>query len=245
MQVLTVDELGTAVGEIWRGCQNQNSNPEFFVAAPLSSTPLPIYNWIIANHTLFHRWENLRFVLMDEMVEGTAEPFSYINTDDLASYEGFALRHFIQPLTEQTKVEFPILKPSHLDTISNYEVPLDLLILALGVRGNYANVMPGTALTVGWHIAHLIPEFRQAHTQGESAPYAGASFREYGMSLGPQQVMAARRIVVCISGPKKYTLAETLLRNSEFDPDFPLSIIHHPSVRERVSLYLTKDVGLP
>lgn len=244
MQVLTVDELGTPVGEIWRECQNQNRRPEFFVAAPLSSTPLPIYDWTIANHSLFRHWGNLRFVLMDEQVEGAAEPFSYINTEDPASYEGFALRHFIRPLTEQVKVNFSILKPPHLDRISDYDVPLDLLILALGVRGNYANVMPGTALTVGWHVAHLIPEFRRVHTHAGSASYAGASFREYGMSLGPQQVIAARRIVVCISGQKKNALAETLLRSSEFDPDFPLSIIHHPSVRERVSVYLTKDVGL-
>jgi len=135
-----------------------------------------------------------------------------------------------------------ILKPE-IEKLEQFNAPIDLLVLALGLKGNYANVMPGTPIETGWHIAHLIPEFRQAHTQKGSQSYEGAKFREYGMSLGPQQVLQAKKIVVIISGEKKKELARQLLAYDAFDPEFPLSIIHHPEVAVKTQVFVTPDVG--
>ena len=114
-----------------------------------------------------------------------------------------------------------------------------MLILAIGVRGNYANVMPGTSESTGWHAAYLLPEFNQYH---ESQSYAGSHFREYGMSLGPQQVLKAKNVVVIASGERKKELVKQLKSYDHFDPEFPISIIYHPKIKNRVEVYLTPDV---
>src|SRR5258708_5630217 len=102
--------------------------------------------------------------------------------------------------------------------------------------------MPSTLEEVGWHIAHLLSEFQKSHTEKGSNSYEGANFREYGMSLGPQQVLQAKNIIVIISGEKKRELTKQLLSYTSFNPEFPLSIIYHPKVFDRVEIFLTEDV---
>jgi 6-phosphogluconolactonase/glucosamine-6-phosphate isomerase/deaminase len=242
MKQTIVSSLGEAVGKIWLDLQNKYTQQNnFHIASPLSSTPIPIYDWIIKRAEIFNNWEKVKFVLMDEMLQGTKLPFEYVPVTDAASYEGFAKEHLLRPLHAKVPVKEEVIKPQ-IESIDQFDTPIDLLILALGVKGNYANVMPGTHESTGWHIAHLIPEFRQAHTQHGSKSYEGAHFSEYGMSLGPQQVLKAKNIVVIISGGEKQTLAKQLLSYSSFDSEFPLSIIYHPKVIDRVEIVFTEDV---
>lgn len=174
MKKSIVPSLAEPIGKIWKDLQAKYTKDGlFFISSPLSSTPLPVYEWII----------------------------------------------------------------------EQFDTRINLLMLAIGAKGNYANVMPGTSEETGWHIAHLITEFRQAHTQAGSQSYEGAHFREYGMSLSPQQVINAEKVAVIISGEKKRELTKELLSYSAFNPQFPLSIIYHPSVRDRVEMYITEDVG--
>ena len=232
-----VSSLAESVGKLWQTLQTEYTGDGYFnVASPLSSTPLPVYDWIIEHKPDFPRWDKVHFVLMDEMVEGTGPPFRYISRSEYASYERFARQHFIDRLGEN----IPILRPSLPDM--NKAPSIDLLILALGTHGNYANVMPNTLIETSWHIAHLSPEFRQAHTNKESKSYAGAHFREYGMSLGPQQVLHAKHILVIVSGSAKAALTKKLLAFKDLIQLFPLSIVHHPLIKQRVQFYITNDV---
>lgn len=125
------------------------------------------------------------------------------------------------------------------NTIEHFNVPLDLLILALGIKGNYANIMPGTSLETGWHITKLLPEYISYHTQHA---FEGSIFRNHGMSLGHQQVLTAKHVVIIISGEKKRELTKELLSYKEFHPEFPLSIIYHPQVKDKLEIFLTEDV---
>lgn len=156
-----VERLAEPVGELWRQLQNQyiQTCGSFNVASPLSNTPKPIYNWIATHANEFQR-KNTSFVLMDEQVEGDRKPFHYIDESDPASYEGFAKAHLLATLPQPV----PVLKPD-LSSLEKFKPPIHLLILAMGIRGNYANVMPGTPLETGWHVTELIDEFRQEHTQ--------------------------------------------------------------------------------
>lgn len=244
MHAQVVGSLAEPVGSLWLQLQEKyTAEGRFHVASPLSSTPLPVYRWIVRHAASSQCWEDVTFVLMDEQLEGAAAPFRYVPLDDPASYEGFARRHLLDPVESVTAVPIEILKPP-IDAISEFATGIHLLVLALGVGGNYANVMPNTSQSTGWHIAQLTPEFRHTHTQLGSASYAGASFREYGMSLGPQQVLEAENVVVIVSGPKKRNLAERLLSSRVYSPDFPLSIIHHPRVADKVTVFLTEDVRI-
>lgn len=243
MDIVVVETLAEPVGTKWRELQEETTaaGQEFFVAAPLSSTPLPIFKWIIDNAASFPAWHQVRFVLMDEQLEGESEPFEYVDVNDSASYEGFARRHLITPLREVIGIEIPVMRPN-LDTLNSFSVDLDLLLLAIGPHGNYANVMPGTPVETGWHVAHLEPEFRRAHTSTDSGSYAGATFREYGMSLGPQQVLSARETIVIASGPKKSQLVAHLCELQQFDTQSPISIIHDPRAAQKTSIVVTPDV---
>ncbi|GAA4494885.1 hypothetical protein GCM10023191_034770 [Actinoallomurus oryzae] len=244
MHINVVESLAQPVGELWRDLQAKETKDGFFsVAAPLSSTPRPIYRWIVDNASMFERWKAVRFVLMDEQIEGSSVPFRYISPEDPASYERFAMQNLLIPLEGKTGTAVRLEKPD-LDRLETFSPKINLLMVALGVRGNYANVMPGTDINTGWHVTRLIEEFRQVHTQASSDSYAGAAFREFGMSLGPQQVLEADNVVVIISGSKKRALAEELLSYKAFTPEFPLSIIHEPSVRQRVQIFATPDTGI-
>lgn len=238
MKEIVVPSLAEPVGNLWKNLQSQYTKEgNFSVAAPLSSTPLPIYEWTINHAKEFENWDKVRFVLMDEQLEGNNPPFSYVPVGDAASYESFAKKHLLNPLQEKTGVAIPVIKPD-AGNIEKFDTEIDLLILAIGIKGNYANVMPGTPQDSGWHAAHLLPEYNQYH---ESQAYSGSHFREYGMSLGPQQVLAAKNVVVIISGENKRELVRDLKSYNSFDPNFPLSIIYHSKVKDRVEIYLTSD----
>lgn len=239
MELQIVDELGSAVGLLWRN-QQRESEGRFHVAAPLSNTPLPIFEWVVAQAGTFNDWSNVDFVLMDEQVDGIQSPFKYIPSADPASYESFARRHLLEPLELVTGTVVPIVKPA-LENIERFQQQIDLLILAIGVDGNFANVMPGTPRETGWHMAELSPQFRQAHTNNVDAAYSGARFRNFGMSLGHQQVLEAGEVIVIASGVKKRPLVDRLLGMSAFDPTFPISIVHDAAVADRVSLVVTTD----
>ncbi len=246
MKIEVVSSLAEPVGKLWKELQGSatSSGKIFYVSSPLSSTPRPIYEWIIENSDTFENWNNVRFVLMDEQVEEKSHQFQYLDTSDPASYERFAKKYLLHPLEEKAGHPIPVVKPRLEDINSfNLERPIDLLILALGVNGNYANVMPNTDKSKSWHIAHLIQKFRTSHTQSGSNSYEGATFREYGMSLGPQEVIASRHVVVILSGEKKRALTAELFSHNEFDPKFPLSIIYDPEVRDRVIIFVSEELG--
>jgi 6-phosphogluconolactonase/glucosamine-6-phosphate isomerase/deaminase len=63
------------------------------------------------------------------------------------------------------------------------------------------------------------------------------------MSLGPQQVLKAKQVIVIVSWEKKRSLVSELASFDHYDPEFPLSIIHDIDVAPRVSVYLTEDIG--
>lgn len=238
MEQHVVKSLAESVGNVWRELQTKYTKEgNFFVAAPLSSTPLPIYQWVVDHAEEFPSWDKVKFVLMDEQLEGEQSSFTYVPITDPASYEAFAKEHLLIPLQEETGVQVQIVKPE-VERIKQFNTEIDLLILAVGPQGNYANVMPGAREKTGWHVAKLLPEFKKYH---ESKTYVGSHFRNFGMSLGPQQVLQAKHVVVIISGEAKKDLAKELLSGDSFDPQFPLSIIYHPQVRDRVVVYITED----
>lgn len=244
-----VESLAEPVGNIWKNLQTQYAqNGEFLVASPLSRTPLPIYQWLLENAQAIPHWEKLRFVFMDEQVRKVDEKLRYLPIADPASFEGFARKNFLHPLSEKVSVSENqmILKPdienfSEFDEFLEKHNGLDLLVLAIGEEGHYALVMPGTLLEKGYHEAALSPKVVTQHVDN-TGPYQGSNFNNQGMSLGPKQVLGAKNIIVIISGKNKRELTKQLFSYNSFNPNFPMSIIYHPEVKDKVQIFITKNV---
>jgi 6-phosphogluconolactonase/glucosamine-6-phosphate isomerase/deaminase len=236
------------VGSCWRELQNKEAtNSDFIVASPLSSTPLPIYRWVLSNTDKFQNWSQFRFLLMDEQIEDSSE-LSYVSLSDEASYEAFARDKFLTPLSVaiRKQVEDFLIKPSltefsNLDDRLKKNKGLDILILAFGEDGHYAQVMPGTAVSTGFHVSKLSAALSELHTKPSSISYPNATFRKRGMSLGPLQVLEAKNVFVIASGKSKAKAASELLSLNDFNIGFPISIVHHPNVRDRVQFCYTND----
>src|SRR5437868_12797489 len=112
MRKIVVKDLGEAVGPVWRELQRKYTRIGIFnIASPLSWTSLPIYKWVAEHSGEFEKWDKVRFVLMDELVEGEKAPFRYVFFDDPASYEGFARKHFLDPLGKKVSISKEVVKP--------------------------------------------------------------------------------------------------------------------------------------
>lgn len=166
----TSKELAEFLGSKWKELQEKHGrNGVFLVSSPLSSTPIPLYDWLVRNADSISHWDKMKFVLMDEQVDQTR--VTYIPRDDSASYERFAREKLLDRLKH--KIGEPnrvIVKPdlkdlSKLDKEIEAHGGIDLLVLAIGAKGHYAQVMPTTPTETGFHVARLIPEFITAHTQ--------------------------------------------------------------------------------
>lgn len=229
------ENLAIYVGNLWKELQDK-AKEDFFVSAPLSSTPLPLYDWVVKNAELFDNWNFFKFILMDEQL---IDKNTYVSISDSASYEKFAREKFLDRLN----LDFdPVMKPE-LDKLSDFdEYETDLLILAIGVKGHYAQVMPGIKIDVGFHVTELIPELGEMHTKKGSKSYEGAKFNRYGMSLGPKQLRKAKNIVVMITGESKKDLVSKLMSMNKFDEEFPISVIYHPDVAQKTKLLVSREV---
>lgn len=95
--------VAEAVGKEWKQLQNKTTKKgDFFISAPLSSTPLLLYRWILDHTGSFNHWNKVRFILMDEQVEKDASKLKYIQRSDKASYERFARINLINELCRKT-----------------------------------------------------------------------------------------------------------------------------------------------
>lgn len=244
----TPEEMAEYVGSCWRELQSRASpSLGFIVAGPLSSTPLPIYHWVLSNLEKFNNWKSFHFLLMDEQLEDGEKP-EYVPLSDTASYERFAINNFLTNLSTKIErtVEEILIKPklnefSSLDDQLDMHGGVDILILAFGDDGHFAQVMPGVDLTIGFHVAELSALITELHTNPFSSSFPNAQFRKKGMSLGPSQVLTAKNVFVIASGKAKTNAVSQLLALSDFRKEFPISIVHHSLVRDRVQFCFTSD----
>ncbi len=101
--------------------------------------------------------------------------------------------------------------------------PVDLMILGLGVNGHLAFNEPGSMLTPNAHLADLaratVDIFKPNSVRFDS---------NKGMTLGMADIMAARRVVILISGAHKATQVSRLM-NRDISTAFPASMLWmHP-----------------
>lgn len=97
--------------------------------------------------------------------------------------------------------------------------PIDLCILGLGVNGHLGFNEPGPFLTPHCHVAQLTEETRM-HSMVRSA----TSKPHFGFTLGMQEILDSKRILLLVAGAKKERALEALL-SEKISTDTPASFL--------------------
>lgn len=106
-----------------------------------------------------------------------------------------------------------------------HEGPVDLMVLGLGVNGHVAFNEPGVQLSPNAHLAELTNATREAHLPKEGDLQDQP---EDGMTLGFADIMAAKRVVMLVSGAHK-AAQMARLRQQDVTTEFPASMLWmHP-----------------
>jgi glucosamine-6-phosphate deaminase len=203
------------------------SKPRSVLALPTGSTPLGLYAELV------HRSRGGTARLADARIFDLDE-YCGIPPDHPCSYAAFIRRHLQIPL---------MLDPSHLRLFrgdapdlgaecNDYESTLaslgglDFCVLGLGENGHIAFNEPESAWNVRTRVVDLSVSTR---ARIEADPRGPRPVPTHGLTLGIQNVLEARQVLLLISGPRKLAAKAALARGVE-DPAWPVtSLLLHPN----------------
>jgi galactosamine-6-phosphate isomerase len=199
--------------------------PDLLLCAAGGSTPLRTHEFLAEHGTrkpeLFGA---MRAVKLDE--------WGGIAMDDPGSCEGQLQKYLVSPLGLSKDRYFgfksnPARPDAECERIRSRlaaEDPIDLCVLGLGMNGHIAMNEPAASLRPACHVAPLTAA-TLAH-----AMLANAKTRPgFGLTLGMAEILAAREILLLVSGPSKRKPLGKLLER-EIATDFPASFLWlHPN----------------
>lgn len=166
------------------------------------SSPKPLYRHL-AKHDKF--FANARIIPLDEWIglsstEGSCH--SYINEYILQPLKIPIARY----LSFNVNVKSLERECKRVQEWLNREGPIDLCILGLGKNGHLGFNEPADELQPHCHIANLTPE-----SQGHHMISGAESKPAQGLTLGIQDILAAKKIILLVSGAHKKDATEQLL----------------------------------
>jgi len=174
-----------------------------------------------ARPQLFRR---LRVIKLDE--------WGGLAMDDPASCERHLQEAIVQPLRLgrryigfRSDAPVPEDECSRIKGWLNRNGPIHACVLGLGINGHLGFNEPAPCLKPQAHVAVLSPESLRHGTlaRGRTQP-------QYGLTLGMADLLAARRILLLVSGSRKAGPLDDLLRGV-ITPRFPASFLWlHPDV---------------
>jgi galactosamine-6-phosphate isomerase len=194
--------------------------PDLLLCAAAGATPTRCYELLVEKHRAEPRWfDRLRVLKLDE--------WGGLPMDDPATCEAYLRHYLIEPLgisddrylTFQSNPPDPQLECQRIRALLAEHSPIDLCLLGLGVNGHLGLNEPADSLSAFTHIVELAESSKQHSMLGKAARPP-----EYGMTLGMAEILAARKIVLLVSGANK---REPLgrLRSPQISTAFPASLL--------------------
>ncbi len=119
----------------------------------------------------------------------------------------------------QSNAVDPQQECARVQQLLQQEGPIDLCILGLGVNGHLAFNEPGAFLHPHCHIAQLTED-----SLGHSMAKDMQGVELYGLTLGMSDILAAREILLLISGPSKVEITQRLLE-AKISTQLPASFL--------------------
>jgi galactosamine-6-phosphate isomerase len=192
--------------------------PDLLLCAATGNTPTLTYQALVAQKSLFPS-DQLRIFKLDE--------WGGVSMDHPGTCESYLQEHMIQPLnipadryfSFQSNPADPQQECSRIQKLLQQEGPIDLCVLGLGVNGHLAFNEPGTFLQPHCHIAQLTQD-----SLGHSMAKDMQGAKLYGLTLGMSDILAAREIVLLISGSSKVEITKQLLE-AKISTQLPASFL--------------------
>lgn len=182
------------------------AKPNLLLCAATGNSPIGLYRALAERaHTdpaLFHA---VRVIALDE--------WGGLRETDPGSTAGFLRERLLHPLgiTNDRFFGFDTrAEPAHACQKMRSQLeqsgPIDVCVLGLGTNGHVGFNEPGPSLDPNCHVAKLSPETLQhAMTRSMKAP------PDFGLTLGLQEILASRRILLLVTGKGKHQTVARLL----------------------------------
>ena len=198
-------------------------NPQLLLCAATGSSPLPLYrNLAEEAKKRAALFEHLRILPLDEWVG--------LPSSD-GSCHAFLQKHILRPLKLTQERYFPFnpaaenLKEEclRIQALVKEQSPIDLCILGLGKNGHLGFNEPADELQPHCHIADLTIESQQHSMISDSSIKP-----TQGITLGIQDILSSKRILLIVSGSGKEEAKKKLL-SGEITSQCPASLLwkHH------------------
>lgn len=190
-------------------CQ-MTENPHSTLALPTGRTPVDFYAELVRRSRAGEL--DLRHAHLFNLDEYCSLPHH-----DPHSYAAFLYRHLIAPL-ELPQSQVRLLRGDAADLEAecrDYDAALDacggidLCVLGLGANGHIAFNEPGSAWDRRTHIVHLSEAIRAEHQRQARCAWKIPS---RGITIGIQDVLAARQVLLLIRGARKRAAVAALHR---------------------------------
>lgn len=208
--------LAAAASEIIR--QAIQKKPNLLLCAATGNTPTLTYQALVTQKSLFPS-DQLRIFKLDE--------WGGVSMDHPGTCESYLQEHLIRPLnipadryfSFQSNPVDPQQECIRIQHLLQQEGPIDLCVLGLGVNGHLAFNEPGAYLQPHCHIAQLTQD-----SLGHSMAKDMQGAKLYGLTLGMADILAAREILLLISGPAKVEVTQRLLE-AKISTQLPASFL--------------------
>jgi galactosamine-6-phosphate isomerase len=196
------------------------------LCAATGNSPIGLYNELVrkseADRELF---EELRIMKLDE--------WGGVPDNDPGSAECYLRTRLVDPMgiSAERYISFastpsvPADECRRIRSELDQQGPIDVCILGLGINGHIGFNEPGPYLIPDCHVARLSEETRR-HTMVRSMDRRP----HFGLTLGMQEILASRRIILLVAGDgKKQAIARLL--SEEVSTTLPASFLWlHDSV---------------
>ena len=192
--------------------------PDLLLCAATGNTPTLTYQALVAQKSLFPA-DQLRIFKLDE--------WGGVPMDHPGTCESYMQQQLIRPLnispdryfSFQSKPADPQQECARIQQLLQQEGPIDLCVLGLGVNGHLAFNEPGAFLQPHCHIAELTED-----SLGHSMAKDMQDVKLYGLTLGMSDILAAREIVLLISGTAKVEVTQRLME-AKISSQLPASFL--------------------
>ncbi len=193
--------------------------PNLLLCAATGNSPLPLYQRlekVVKNSdTLFQK---ARVIPLDEWIglsssEGSCD--SYLQKWLLKPLKIYEENYFaFNPLAENMEAEC-----SRIHEVLKKQGPIDLCALGLGKNGHLGFNEPSTTLNAHCHVANLTAASQQ-HAMISNAKKVPIT----GLTLGMQDILNSKRILLLISGKGKEAAKEQLF-SKQINTQCPASLL--------------------